>query len=86
MVVERWREGTPTQFWAEFSVDGKYMSFAAITKHLRQMRIAKDQKLAEKARQEYGDSFAATFSYRRGGNIFIMTDPSTIAKLYRSLQ
>jgi uncharacterized protein YycO len=85
MVVERWRKGTPDQFWAEFSGDGKNMSFTAITKRLRQIRVTEDQELAEKARQEYGDSFATTFSYRRGGNIYIMTDPTTIANHYRSL-
>jgi hypothetical protein len=85
VIVERWRKGTPNQFWAEFSVDGKHMTFSAITKCLCETRLADDKELAEVAKQEYGDLFAQTFSYRRGGKVFIMTDPTSIANRYRSL-
>jgi hypothetical protein len=86
VMVERWRASTPDQFWSEFSYDdGRHMPFTAITAALRQQRQATDEAVAARARAEYGESFPAHFTYRRGNEVFVMTKPSAIAKHYRSL-
>lgn len=87
VVVERWRQGTPSEFWAEFSAeDGKHLTFTSIIDRLRHSRKAEDERITEIAKAEYGASFAENFSYRKGGNKRVMTDPTIIAKHYRLLQ
>jgi hypothetical protein len=86
VVVERWRQGTPAEFWAEFSSDGKHLSFTAIVERLRLSRKAQDERISVIAKAEYGASFAEHFYYRKGGSTRVMTDPAIIAKHYRALQ
>jgi hypothetical protein len=87
VVVERWRQASPTDFWAEFSTaDGKHLTFAAITERLRAARKEDDKRVCENAKAEYGASFTETFSYRKGGVTKVMTDPAVIAKHWRALQ
>jgi hypothetical protein len=87
VVVERWRQGTPSEFWAEFSTeDGKHLTFTAIINRLRLSRKTEDERICEIAKAEYGVSFAENFSYRKGGVKKVMTDPTIIAKHYRQLQ
>lgn len=86
VVVERWRKGTPAEFWAEFSdADGKPFSFTAITRSLREQRMAQDKEVSKQAKYEYGDQFATLFTYRRGGKIYIMSDDASIANKYRDM-
>jgi hypothetical protein len=67
VVVERWRQGTPHDFWAEFSdEDGKHLSFMSIIDRLRLSRKAEDERICEIAKAKYGTSFAEIFSYRKG--------------------
>lgn len=86
VIVSRWRQGSPAEFWAEFSVDGKYLTYTAIVARLAQQREAEDATLAEAALSEYGSAFAETFKYRRGSQWFVMQKPSIIAKHYRALK
>jgi hypothetical protein len=87
VVVERWRQGTPDEFWADFSSeDGKHLSFTAIVERLRLSRKAEDERVSEIAKAEYAGSFAEHFSYRKGAATRVMSDPAIIAKHYRSLQ
>lgn len=87
VVVERWRQGTPSEFWAEFSdEDGKHLSFTSIIDRLRLSRKAEDERICEIAKAEYGASFAEMFSYRKGSVKKVMRDPAVIAKHYRLLQ
>jgi hypothetical protein len=85
MIVERWRQSSPADFWAEFSSEGKHLSFTAITERLRLSRKAEDERICELAKIEYGTLFAETFSYRKGGVTKVMTDPAIVAKHWRSL-
>jgi hypothetical protein len=62
------------------------MTFTAISQQLRQQRLAEDKILAEQARAEYGIKFSELFTYRCGSKILVLTDPSSIAKHYRTLQ
>jgi hypothetical protein len=62
------------------------MAFTAISQRLRQQRLTEDKALAEKAKDEYGATFADFFTYRRGNERHVMNDPTSIAKRYRSLQ
>jgi hypothetical protein len=84
--VERWRQGSRKEFWAEFSVDGIPMCYTKIIERLRQRRLEDDNMVCKKAREEYGESFAEVFSYRRSSEVHVMTDPSIIAKHYRKLK
>ena len=84
VIVERWRRGTPAQFWVEFSHDnGTHLSFTAICKCLRAQRHAEDEVLSEKARLEFGADFDIVFSYCQGGRCVVMSDITTIANKYR---
>jgi len=86
VMVERWRTGTPDQFWSEFSHDdGHHMHYTPISAVLRRQRRIADEAMAAHARAEYGESFPQHFTYRRGNEVHVMTKPSAIAKHYRSL-
>jgi hypothetical protein len=62
------------------------MTFTAISQHLRKQRLAEDKATADKAKAEYGVSFSEFFTYRRGSQMLVMSDPTSIAKHYRALQ
>jgi hypothetical protein len=85
-VVERYREGTKEEFWAEFQdAKGRYLSFTAIVSRLKGERVEENERVAKRARLEYGDAFASIFSYRKGSCHITMTDPTRIANKYRML-
>ncbi|KAH7903549.1 hypothetical protein BJ138DRAFT_1120269 [Hygrophoropsis aurantiaca] len=88
VVVKRWREaGSPEAFWADFKqANGQPMKYTAITKRLRQERMAVDREVADQAREEYGDRFGETFKYRQGADWYVMKDPAKIASRYRDLR
>lgn len=73
-------------FWKEFSVDGSKMTFTAIVAELRRQRKNDKQDLVARAHQEYGDTFDSNFSYRKGNDTFVMSDPSAICRRYKELQ
>ena len=83
-VVERYREGTKEEFWAEFQdAKSRYLSFTAIVSRLKGERIEENERVAKRVRLEYGDAFALVFSYRKGSRHITMTDPTRIANKYR---
>lgn len=85
-VVERYREGTKEEFWAEFQdAKGRYMSFTAIISRLKGERVEENERVAKRARLEYGDAFASVFSYRKGSCHITMRDATSIANKYRVL-
>lgn len=85
-VVERYREGTKEEFWAEFQdAKGRYLSFTAIVSRLKEERVEENERVAKRARLEYGDAFASVFSYRKGSCHITMTDTTRIANKYRVL-
>jgi hypothetical protein len=61
------------------------MKFTMIIQKLRDMRMSVDSRLAEQARGEYGATFNTHFTYRRGGQEFVMTKASAVAKRYIEL-
>ncbi|KAG5633956.1 hypothetical protein H0H81_004196 [Sphagnurus paluster] len=82
-VVERWREGTPAEFWEAFrDTNGKNLSWTAINATLVAQQKARDAELARQAWEEYGISFDSLFQYRKGSNYTVMTKDSTIAQRY----
>lgn len=82
-VVERYREGTKEEFWAEFQdTKGRYLSFTAIISRLKGERVEENERVAKRARLEYDDAFASVFSYRKGSRHITMTDPTRIANRY----
>lgn len=84
VVVERWRKGTPEEFWATYSgEDGKHLTFTVICRLLREERLAEDKELYERLKVEYGPSFGEIFTYRRGGQTYVMTNPTRVANKYR---
>lgn len=84
-IVKSYRDLSPDGFWNRFSVNGKHMTYTAITKHLRAERTAADRSLADQARERYGDEFAAKFNYRCGNQILVMKTDQKIAERYRML-
>ncbi|KAF8211846.1 hypothetical protein K438DRAFT_1805455 [Mycena galopus ATCC 62051] len=88
-LVERYRQGTPDEFWSTFQSDGSgKMSYTAICAALRKERKGEDEELAAKARQEYGDEFEVKFSYRdsKTNSQKVMSKASSIAKEYKRLR
>ncbi|KAG1897689.1 uncharacterized protein F5891DRAFT_902528, partial [Suillus fuscotomentosus] len=82
-VVERYRQGTPDHFWADFKTDsGERMKFTAIVQKLRDERKAEHTALVERAHREFHAKFDDLFTYRRGGEGHVMTKPSAIARKY----
>lgn len=73
-------------FWKEFSVDGSKMTFTAIVAELRRQRKNDKQNLVARAHQEFGDTFDSNFSYRKGNETCVMSDPSAICRRYKELQ
>ena len=61
------------------------MSYKAICEKMKKGRMANDEIDAARAKEEYGDRFESTFTYRRGRDHFVMTKVSAIAKQYRTL-
>lgn len=72
-------------FWDDFSVDKKHLGYTAILNRLENRRIAENHRLVALAKEEYGDSFADTFKYRRAGAWVTKTKASDIATQYREL-
>jgi hypothetical protein len=86
VIVKRWRKGTPEQFWSEFSEDGRHLGYTAILAQLTQERTAEDRKLSEQAKMEFGNEFAAHFSYLKDGEKRVLSKASSVAKVYRRLK
>lgn len=76
----------PESFWTRFSEDGKFLSFTAISKVLRECRKVEDAALEQKARTEYNGNFGKHFLYQRAGIRRLMTRPSQVANRYRALR
>jgi hypothetical protein len=86
VLVERYRRGTPTEFWSMFSTDGNRWNYKAILKHLAEERASQNKHDAEAARREYGGDFSRVFTYNRNGVQCIKSKDSDIAKQYRALR
>jgi len=85
--MQRWRNGTPEQFWSAFSAtDGKRLTYTLILERLAKERTARNQRLSRDARAEYGDDFDKVFSYTKGGKARVKTKPCHIAKQYLQLK
>jgi len=85
-LIERYRSGTPEDFWREFSLGGKRFPYSRIVKALRDQRKEDNLRTVQEAQLVYGDSFNALFSYLKNGKVVVMTAPSEISKRYRELQ
>ena len=87
-VATRYLQGTPAEFKAAFTVNDNLQSYTAIGKAFTQARIAKDQVLSAKAREEYGADFNRVFLYRRtrDGARIVMRKDSSIARHYCRLR
>jgi hypothetical protein len=62
------------------------MSFTAINSTLRKEREKEEKKLAKRAREVYADDFTDKFTYKKSGQVKLMTTDRAIAKRYRELQ
>ncbi|KAJ7364269.1 hypothetical protein DFH08DRAFT_682047, partial [Mycena albidolilacea] len=88
-LIKCYRQGTLDEFWRAFqSRDGGRMSYTAICATLRNEHKDANKDLADLARQEYGDDFESTFSYRcsKTNTRVVMTKASSIAKEYKHLK
>ena len=74
--------GTPDQFWASFSREGKHLGYKAILKQLLSERKQKNAALVEQIKAEYGDRFSEVFSYQKNGKIHVISQACDIVKKY----
>jgi hypothetical protein len=86
VLVERYRRGTPTEFWSTFSTNGNRWNYKAILKCLSDERAFQNKLDAKAARREYGMDFDRVFTYNRNGVRCIKSKDSDIAKQYRALR
>ncbi|KAG1901177.1 uncharacterized protein F5891DRAFT_950945, partial [Suillus fuscotomentosus] len=84
-IIQCYRQGSPEEFWAKFSIDGEHMTFTTIIQKLRDVRKETHSHIMQQAYEEFGATFNAHFTYRRGGKEYVMTKPSAIAKRYTEL-
>ncbi|KAH9032488.1 hypothetical protein EDB85DRAFT_2145603 [Lactarius pseudohatsudake] len=85
-IATSWQELTEKGFWLKFSIDHQPMSYTAICEVLKEERAAANRRLAQQAKDEYGDGFSSVFEYRRGSDHLVKNKQSAIARQYRSLQ
>ncbi|KDR69977.1 hypothetical protein GALMADRAFT_271748 [Galerina marginata CBS 339.88] len=82
-VVKRWRQSSENEFWDEFSDDsGQRLSYTAIVQRLAEQRKVRDKKLADCAREEYGERFELEFTFRKSGKPRVMETDQKIAEKY----
>jgi len=86
VLVERYRRGTPEEFWATFTTDGKHWNYKVILKHLAEERHLQNQHNAQAAWREFGSDFNRVFLYSRNGAQCVKSKDSDIAKQYRALK
>ncbi|KAF8871191.1 hypothetical protein CPB84DRAFT_1801085 [Gymnopilus junonius] len=82
VIVQRYREGMPDQFWAAFSEKGQHLGYKAILEWLSLERKEKNHQLAEKIKAEYGGQFSQVFSYKKNGKIHVKSRDCDIIKQY----
>ena len=86
MLVERYRCGTPADFWSAFSTNENRWNYKAILKQLAGERALQNKLDAEAARRGYGGDFGNVFTYNRNGVRCIKSKDSDIVKQYRALR
>ncbi|KAG1756882.1 uncharacterized protein EDB91DRAFT_1041503 [Suillus paluster] len=85
-VVMRYRQGSPQEFWTEFSsMKGEQLKFTAIVDKLRGECMAADAALTQRAHEEFHAEFSDLLTYHRGGEQHVTSKPSAIVKRYRAL-
>ena len=72
-------------FLNHFSEGSEHLGYTAILAKLADERSAENNQIAQLAKDEYGDSFATTFGYRRLGMWVPKTKAIDIAKQYRGI-
>ncbi|KAH9023513.1 hypothetical protein EDB84DRAFT_1564685 [Lactarius hengduanensis] len=71
-IATSWKELTEDGFWRKFTADGQPMSYTAICEALKEERMAADRRVAEQAKDKYGDGFGAAFEYCRGATTVLL--------------
>ncbi|KAF9236255.1 hypothetical protein BU15DRAFT_50266 [Melanogaster broomeanus] len=83
--VHCYRQGSPEEFWGEFSEDGKRMSYTRIVARLRETRMNEAREVVQKAGEDLGESFDKHCTYRKGGDVHVLERPSAIVKWLQAL-
>ncbi|PBK80427.1 hypothetical protein ARMGADRAFT_949668 [Armillaria gallica] len=85
--MERYYLLGSADFWTRYSNSRGRMSYTQISSSLRKERKQTNERLTKQARNEYGDAFDTEFGYAKSKNNcmkwIVMTDASSIARLYR---
>lgn len=85
--MDRYQASTAENFWEEYTVDNKRMTFTAISTRLRSERKEDDERVADLAKTEYyGQKWVEAFSYMKGGKKMMMMKSTDIARRYRELK
>jgi len=78
---------TRDAFWAEYSSNGRRLSWTQLTACLMQGRMKRDEMQAKAARAEYGDLTAhRAFRYTKSNVTQATTSARGIARIYRQLK
>ncbi|KAH9482199.1 hypothetical protein JR316_0004294 [Psilocybe cubensis] len=86
ILVHQWRQGSPEDFWAKFTKDGKILGYRQILDQLAEQRTAHDALFAQQIMHEYGNQFSSIFSYVKNGTRHVKTKPCHIIKQYRRMK
>lgn len=78
---------TREAFWAQYTSNGRRLSWTQITSRLMQERMERDERQAKAARAEYGDlTVHPEFQYRKANTTRATTSSRGIARVYRRLK
>ncbi|KAF9232473.1 hypothetical protein BU15DRAFT_54964 [Melanogaster broomeanus] len=84
-ITERYRQGTPDDFWREFSEDGTRMSYTRILARLHETRVKEAEEKVQKAGDELGHLFDQQCTYRKGSETHVLTRPWAVVRRLQAL-
>jgi hypothetical protein len=86
-IVTEYRFLQADKFWTKYSSPaGQRLSYSEISDRINRERQERDLEASNAAKLEYGSSFADHFTYRRGRQTFVMTNPRAIARRFYELK
>ena len=62
------------------------MNYTTIINRLKVLRVGGNDRLAEQAKEEYGDRFTSMFVYKKNGQVHVMCKSADIARMYQKLR
>lgn len=83
-IVKRWRQSSEDDFWDEFSDgSGERLSYTTIVDRIAIHQKEDDKRIADQAKEHYGDRFESVFRYKKSGVVHVKKKDHDIAEQYR---